>query len=108
MKYFYFSKLNLFFVIVICMAFDTLFAKNTYYASPKGDDDNDGSINSPWFKIEKSIRRISPGDTLLLRGGMYSEGEIYIRGDEGGANGLFKSVIAYPGEIRFCINSPEY
>ncbi|MFW6038889.1 MAG: hypothetical protein ACOC9P_00245 [bacterium] len=46
----------------------------TYYLHPtEGDDANDGSQEQPWRSINHAFTRLSPGDTLVLRGGTYFE-----------------------------------
>lgn len=39
----------------------------------RGDDANDGSLAKPWRTIDHAQLRIAPGETLVLRGGMYDE-----------------------------------
>jgi len=72
---------------------------SAYYVAPDGSDTNDGSINSPWATIQYAIKNSGPGDTVYLRDGTYIQGAT-IRGDhgEGGANGQFWTLKAYPGE----------
>jgi hypothetical protein len=43
----------------------------------KGDDENDGSIDSPWKTAAHAIKQLHPGDTLYLRGGSYFE-NVYV------------------------------
>ncbi len=39
----------------------------------KGDDGNDGSVKKPFKTVRHGLRRLKPGDTLYLRGGVYHE-----------------------------------
>ena len=39
----------------------------------KGDDRNDGSEARPWKTVQHGARRLTPGETLYLRGGVYYE-----------------------------------
>ena len=41
--------------------------------SVKGDDANDGTAAKPWRTLAFAATRLTPGDTLLLRGGLYRE-----------------------------------
>ncbi len=41
--------------------------------SVKGDDANDGTVAKPWRTLAFAATRLMPGDTLLLRGGLYRE-----------------------------------
>lgn len=45
----------------------------TYYASTNGNDGNNGSQATPFRTIQYSLGRLGAGDTLLMRGGIYSE-----------------------------------
>ena len=47
-----------------------------YYVSPNGSDDNNGTLDSPWKTLEYALGKLSPGDVLYLRGGIYYEHEI--------------------------------
>ena len=46
---------------------------NTYYVSTSGSDSNSGTLSSPWRTIQKAANTVSSGDTVLVRGGTYSE-----------------------------------
>jgi len=71
-----------------------------HFIAPNGSDQNIGSLAAPWATFRSSLRQVSPGDTLLVRGGYYNEGEIWIRSDlgMGGKDGKFVTVMAFPGE----------
>ena len=45
----------------------------TYYVAPYGNDDDPGTLNKPWRNINKATTILAPGDTLLIRGGIYYE-----------------------------------
>lgn len=45
----------------------------TYYVSTTGSDSANGSASAPWKTIQKGITSLSAGDTLIVRGGTYSE-----------------------------------
>lgn len=44
-----------------------------YSVAPWGDDGNSGGIDDPWQTLQHSVNRLNPGDTLLIRGGIYRE-----------------------------------
>jgi Right handed beta helix region len=46
---------------------------NTYYVSTTGDDHNPGTLTAPWRTISHGVEKITAGDTLYIRGGMYQE-----------------------------------
>ncbi|HOZ68266.1 MAG TPA: PKD domain-containing protein [Chitinophagaceae bacterium] len=73
-------------------------AVNTYYLSPSGNDNNSGSIDQPWFTLQKAWTVLAAGDLLYLRGGKYTYTvQPYLTGKSGTAGNLIK-VWAYPGE----------
>lgn len=45
----------------------------TYYVSPQGDDNDDGSLERPYKTVQKGLNQLNPGDTLEIRGGVYHE-----------------------------------
>lgn len=55
--------------------YEKVYASNgkTYYVSPQGKDNNDGSLGRPYKTIQKGLDEIKPGDTLEIRGGVYHE-----------------------------------
>ena len=45
----------------------------TFYVSTAGNNSNAGSASQPWRTIGFADTRVSPGDTVIIRGGTYSE-----------------------------------
>jgi len=45
----------------------------TYYVSTTGSDSFAGSSTSPWRNICSAVKRVTAGDTILVRGGNYYE-----------------------------------
>jgi hypothetical protein len=72
---------------------------NTYYISPSGSDSTgDGSINRPWFSLNKAWTAISAGDTIYMRGGTYRYSERQTLSGVSGTADKPINVFAYPGE----------
>lgn len=47
-------------------------AVNTYYISPKGNDETgNGSMEAPWYNIAVAYDAAQPGDHIVCRGGTY-------------------------------------
>lgn len=70
----------------------------TYYLAPNGADTNSGTITSPFKTLVKAWSVITAGDTIYLRGGVYSFAQMqYLQSRNGTAGNLIK-VWAYPGE----------
>ena len=44
-----------------------------YHVSPSGDDNHDGSANSPLRTIQKAVEMVNPGETVLIHGGIYRD-----------------------------------
>ena len=45
----------------------------TWFVSPTGNNNNPGSIEQPFKTINKCANMAEPGDTCLIREGVYSE-----------------------------------
>jgi hypothetical protein len=70
-------------------------AGNTYYVSTSGSDSNPGTFSAPFRTIGKGVRTAQAGDTVMVRGGIYSEEVIF---DHGGVAGSPLTVQNYAGE----------
>jgi hypothetical protein len=69
---------------------------STWYASPDGADDGSGTEEDPIGNLEEAFERLRPGDTLIVRGGVFTENvNPSIR--SGSADAPI-TVAAYPGE----------
>ena len=85
--------------ILLILALSTAVSSQaaTYYASPTGNDTNNGlSTGLPFKTVVKAMSRAVAGDTVLLRGGVYREQvEVLAVGSAGSPITL----AAYPGEV---------
>jgi hypothetical protein len=71
-------------------------AANTYYVATNGNDGASGSFDQPWRTIQKAANTLAPGDTALVRSGVYSEAiSVNVSGSAGGGYVTFQN---YPGE----------
>jgi hypothetical protein len=70
---------------------------NTYYVSTTGSDADPGTLAAPFGTVAKGIRTLRAGDTLYVRGGLYSE-RIDTTPYQAGTPGAPIRVAAYPGE----------
>lgn len=80
----------------------------TYYLSPTGSDSNLGTIDSPWFSLNKLWTVIAAGDTAYMRGGTYSYTTQQVLTDKNGTSGNMIKVWAYPGETPVITKSSSY
>jgi hypothetical protein len=69
----------------------------TYFVDAgKGDDANDGSQAKPWKTVQHGVKRLTPGSTLYLRGGIYYEKVFLTRS---GTAETPITIASYPGEL---------
>ncbi|HRJ72337.1 MAG TPA: hypothetical protein PLS03_08925 [Terrimicrobiaceae bacterium] len=78
-----------------------------YFVDPaKGDDSGPGSIDLPWRTIQTSLTKLTAGDTLYLRGGIYFEN---VTCSMTGEAGRPITICGYPGETAIIDGSlPEF
>jgi uncharacterized protein (TIGR02145 family) len=78
-----------------------------YYVAPNGNNANPGTITQPWVTWHYAFNRLSAGDTLFVRGGLYSpEGTlsnskycaVAVDGEIGSIENKYK-VLNYQNEI---------
>ncbi|MFN6947229.1 MAG: right-handed parallel beta-helix repeat-containing protein [Cytophagaceae bacterium] len=60
------------FVLLFVFAYGEVASAVTYYVSPTGNDSNNGSINAPFKTIQKAADVVNPGDTVIVRDGIYT------------------------------------
>ena len=78
-------------LVVLIVASAATFAQTLWYVSPAGNDNNTGTLSSPFKTIPTAIEAAAPGDEILLRNGNYTSNEIRI-----GKSNL--KIRSYPGE----------
>jgi parallel beta-helix repeat protein len=71
-------------------------AASVYVVSPSGSDDNPGSLGAPFATIAKAAEVVAPGDTVMLRGGIYRGRVTFTRGGSAAEPIAF---IAYQAEV---------
>uniref|UniRef100_UPI003216CEE9 hypothetical protein n=1 Tax=uncultured Draconibacterium sp. TaxID=1573823 RepID=UPI003216CEE9 len=86
-------KTLLFFLLFCSMQFSYAIA---YYVSPGGNDKNTGTVHAPFKTIKKVASLLQPGDTCILRGGIYRETVNLYRG---GSEEKSITFMAYPTEV---------
>lgn len=80
----------------------------TYYVAPWGNNHNSGSSpQSPWGTIFYAAYQMQAGDTLLVRGGIYSNQGFTIPSGAGTPNAPLR-IEAYPGETPVFTGSETY
>jgi len=80
---------------------------NTYYVATTGDDSDAGTIAAPFATWQKGIDVTGPGDTVLIRGGVYATTEAthpkidpysFVKHGKSGTNEMPIHIFNYPGE----------
>ena len=87
---------HLFLVIILTINF-SLYG-TTYYISPDGSDANPGTINQPFYTLNKAWTVISPGDVIYMRGGTYYYKSRTNLANKSGSSGNMINIWNYPGE----------
>lgn len=80
----------------------------TYYVAPWGNNRNNGSNpQSPWQSLSYAAYRMHAGDTLFVRGGIYSNQGFTVPAGVGTPTSPLRFV-AYPGEVPVLTGSETY
>lgn len=67
----------------------------TFYVATNGNDSNSGSLSQPFATIDRAVSVVSPGDTVMVRGGVYAQTVNLWAQGTANARVVFQS---YPGE----------
>lgn len=68
----------------------------TYYVATSGHDTNAGTLSAPWRSVQKAANTLAPGDTVLVRDGIYPEAVVVnVSGNAAAGPVTFQN---YPGE----------
>lgn len=75
---------------------------NVYYVdvnhAQASDEPDHGSENSPWKSLDYAFFQLHPGDTLLIRSGTYTNGQIVLTPDQSGLPDAPVTIRAFPNE----------
>lgn len=71
-----------------------------YYIALAGSDKNTGSISEPWRTVGHAWKNSGGGDTVFVRGGIYSDKQIWLAANQHSVKvkTSFWTLISYPGE----------
>ena len=62
------------FPLLLTLLIATRLSAATFYVATTGNDTNSGTTtNLAWRTVQKAANTLAPGDTALVRGGVYSE-----------------------------------
>jgi len=68
---------------------------HSYYVATNGNDGNAGTVDKPLATIGRALGLVVPGDSVIVRGGTYSEKVVITKT---GAQGQYITLKAYAGE----------
>ncbi len=68
-----------------------------YVDAQRGDDTNPGNATEPWRSVQYGVDQLAPGDTLLLRDGIYYEAVTF--SNVQGTAERPVTIAGYPGEL---------
>lgn len=77
---------------------------NAIFVATNGSDANDGSLEAPYATLAKAMKVVTPGRTIVFRGGVYRQGASAATGANIGGTYYFTNIPAgvtlqsYPGE----------
>lgn len=79
----------------------------TFYVAPNGNNNNAGTIGSPFATLNRAVSNAQPGDVIVMRGGVYLHDDtIRLNNVSGTANNPIR-VFAYPGEQPILDFAPQ-
>ena len=88
----HYLRIFLFFLVLL---FPATSRAATWYVAMDGDDGNPGTLEEPFRTIQRALREVAPGDTVLVRAGVYDL-ETYV--DVEGEPGSPVTLSSFPGE----------
>ncbi|MBS0153951.1 MAG: right-handed parallel beta-helix repeat-containing protein [Nitrospira sp.] len=68
----------------------------SYYVAKTGNDSNPGTLSQPFESFAQGVSALEPGDTLYIRGGIYTEKLDLLK--KTGVPGKQITIAAYPGD----------
>ncbi|MBL8038271.1 MAG: right-handed parallel beta-helix repeat-containing protein [Nitrospira sp.] len=91
---FWFSGISILFILLEAMTVHGA----TYYVSTTGNDSNPGTLNQPFKSFQKGVQPLQPGDSLYIRGGLYTEQIDLQTPNKTGTAGKYITIGGYQGE----------
>ncbi|RPI00731.1 MAG: DUF1565 domain-containing protein, partial [Ignavibacteriae bacterium] len=96
-------------IILIFLSLSQLASSATFYVATNGNDNNSGSIDSPFKTINKAWSRVSAGDIIYVRGGTYTYSMMpsTTLNNKSGTSGNLIKIWNYSGEFPVIDYSAE-
>lgn len=92
------SKFKVFFICVIILCYTVPVLAVTYYVSPAGLSSANGTIANPLTFSTAIAKSLTAGDSIIVRGGLYSFNSMQTISKSGSSSKLLQ-IVAFPGEI---------
>lgn len=85
-------------------------AGQVYYVAPGGSPDYPGTKSQPWPDLTHAASRVSPGDTITVRQGVWRQPQRFLaeQGARGGTEGEPIRIVNYPGETPCIYGSKAF
>ena len=85
--------------LTILFLFLSLFVQaRSWFLSPTGSDSNSGAVASPFFTLNRVWPYVSPGDSVVMRGGIYKYNQEQLLINKNGIYGKPVTLINYRNE----------
>src|SRR5690349_9038025 len=69
-------------LLILILAGSTAAGAAIYYVDPAGDDSNSGSPDAPFRTLMRGVSAAGPGDTVVVRDGVYGHERAVTGGDD--------------------------
>ena len=83
--------------LIISLVVPSTIPAGQYYVAPSGNDSNPGTIDQPFSTILKAHSVVSAGDTIYVRGGVYTSSTTLVLSKNGTISAKYL-LLAYTGE----------
>lgn len=97
---YYFKKTMRRFLYLLISGIALNASASQVFVAPSGSDMGNGTITSPLKSIGEAVKRIAPGDTIYLRGGVYACDKAVKIASKSGNEQKMTLLSAYPGDKR--------
>jgi hypothetical protein len=109
------SKIKHLLILSFCTLFYFIVAATvhaaTYYVAASGNDGSAGTLSQPFRTIARGVSSLTAGDTLYIRGGIWTEQINLQTPQKQGTPGSYITIAGYPGEtvtIRYTDGDASY
>ena len=80
-------------IILFALAFSSALMAKEYHVAKRGNDKNEGTLNSPFLTIQEAANIAQPGDIITVHEGVYRERVNPPRGGASDANRKISDIL---------------